>query len=208
MRSAVLNPRTPRLLTLVAGREANDHDVARALIAGEAWASAETWHRMAPMVFVMLERCLGSRAEAEDLTQDVFCRVFRKASTLRDPDSLRSFVYSFAIRVLKTELRKRKLRAWLPLETVPDLRNQVQTVESRDLLRKLYVLLDRLSTRDRLVFVLRRMESMTVDEIATHMDLSTSTVKRSIVHASSRLSQWADAEPELAELLAQKRMDP
>ena len=73
-------------------------------------------------------------------------------------------------------------------------------VESRDLLRKLYALLDRLSPRDRLVFVLRRMEAMTVEEIAATMHLSISTVKRSIAHASARLSQWIDADPGLAGL--------
>ena len=61
-------------------------------------------------------------------------------------------------------------------------------------------LLDRLTPRDRLVFVLRRMEAMTVDEIATTMDLSISTVKRSMAHASARLSRWVEADPELADL--------
>ncbi len=204
MPSAVHNRRSPRLLSLVAGREASDRDVALGLIAGEAWASSETWNRLAPMVLVMSERCLGSRSEAEDVTQEVFCRVFRKASTLRDPDALRSFVYSFAIRTLKTELRRRKLRAWLSfdrLETVADTGSQTLNVESRDLLRRFHVLLDRLSPRDRLVFILRRMESMTVEEIATHMDISVSTVKRSMAHASARLTTWVDSEPGLADFL-------
>lgn len=156
------------------------------------------------MVLGMAERCLGSRSEAEDLTQDVFCRVFGKASTLRDPTSLRSFIYSFAIRALKTELRKRKLRTWLPLEAIADARSHTQNVESRDLLRRFYSLLDRLSPRDRLVFVLRRMESMTVEEIATHLDVSPSTVKRSMTHASNRLSVWIAGEPGLVEFVGRE----
>ena len=94
-------------------RDTSDGDLARGLVAGEAWAIAETWHRFAPMVITMAERCLGSRSEAEDIGQEVFYRVFRKAKTLRDPNSLRSFVYSFAIRALRTELRRKKLRSWL-----------------------------------------------------------------------------------------------
>jgi DNA-directed RNA polymerase specialized sigma24 family protein len=50
------------------------------------------------------------------------------------------------------------------------------------------------------VFVLRRMESMTVEEIAATMDISNSTVKRSIAHASTRLSRWVEADPELVGL--------
>jgi RNA polymerase sigma factor (sigma-70 family) len=82
-----------------------------------------------------------------------------------------------------------------------DVHGRTLDVESRDLLRKCHALLDRLNTRDRLVFVLRRMESMTVEEIAATMDISVSTVKRSMAHAASRLSRWIDADPGLAELL-------
>ncbi len=198
-------------LSLVAGRDrrdSSDGDLARGLVAGEAWAIAETWRRFAPMVMTMAERCLGSKSEAEDVSQEVFYRVFRKAKTLRNPNTLRSFVYSFAIRALRTELRRKKLRSWLWLDhpDVPvDVGSRTLDVESRDLLRRFHALLDRLAPRDRLVFVLRRMETMTVEEIATHMDLSVSTVKRSMAHASNRLSHWIDAEPGLAGLLDTER---
>jgi RNA polymerase sigma-70 factor, ECF subfamily len=198
-------------LSLVVGRDrrdTSDGDLARGLVAGDAWAIAETWHRFAPMVLMMAERALGSRSEAEDLGQEVFHCVFRKAKTLRDPESLRSFVYSFAIRTLKSELRRKKVRSWLSFdqpEALVDLGSETLDVESRDLLRRFHVLLDRLPSRDRLVFVLRRMESMTVEEIAKAMDLSESTVKRSIAHASNRLSRWIDADPGLAGLLDTER---
>jgi RNA polymerase sigma-70 factor (ECF subfamily) len=138
------------------------------------------------------------------LTQEVFVRVVRAAKTLRDPTKLRSFVYSIGIRTLKSHLRHRRIRNWMSFhapETLVDLSQYTLDVESRDLLRKFYVLLDRLSSRDRLVFILRRVESMTVEEIATTMELSVSTVKRSMLHASTRLSRWIQADPALAGLL-------
>jgi RNA polymerase sigma-70 factor (ECF subfamily) len=179
-----------------------DRDLVIGLIAGEAWAMAETWQRFAPMVLMTARRSLGSRTEAEDVAQEVFLGVFRKVKTIRDPDSLRSFIYSFAVRALKAELRRRKVRGWLPFmpEEPLDFGFRTLDVEARDLLRKLYALLDRLSPRNRLAFILRRMESMTVEEIAVTMDLSISTVKRSIAHASNRLSRWIDADPGLAGL--------
>jgi RNA polymerase sigma-70 factor (ECF subfamily) len=203
--------RTNVSLSLVGGRarrDISDGDLARGLVAGDAWAIAETWHRFAPMVLTMAQRSLGSKSEAEDVSQEVFCRVFRKAKSLRDPECLRSFVYSFAVRALKSELRRRKLRAWLSFdkpEALVDLGSGTLDVESRDLLRKFHVLLDRLTPRDRIVFVLRRMESMTVEEIATTMDISVSTVKRSIGHSSGRLSRWIDADPGLTGLLDTER---
>jgi RNA polymerase sigma-70 factor, ECF subfamily len=185
-----------------ARRDPTDRDLVGGLVAGEAWAMAETWNRFAPMVLMIARRSLGSRAEAEDVAQEVFLAVFRKVKTLRDPDSLRSFIYSFAVRVLKAELRRRKVRGWLPFmpDAPVDFGFRTLEVEARDHLRKLYALLDRLSPRNRLAFVLRRMEAMTVEEIAATMDVSISTVKRAIAHASARLSRWIDADPGLASL--------
>ena len=194
-------------LSLVVGsnhRATSDGDLARGLADGESWAIAETWHRFAPMVLTLAERALGSSSEADDLGQEVLYCVFRKIGTLREPDSMRSFVYSIAVRALKSELRRKRLRSWLsfhPPEELVDLTSRTMDMESRDLLRKCHALLDRLTPRDRLVFILRRMESMTVDEIAAAMDLSLSTVKRSMAHASNRLLRWIDADPGLAGLL-------
>src|SRR6185436_14871345 len=115
--------------------------------------------------------------------QEAFQRVFAKAKTLREPDRLRSFIFSFAIRVLKTELRNKRARAWLSFhrpETLVDVGADLVDMESRDLLRRFYSLLDRLTTRHRLVFVLRHIESMTVEEVAAHMEISPSTVKREL----------------------------
>jgi len=198
-------------LSLVVGahpRHLDDAHLALGLIAGETWAITETWQRYAPMVLTMAERSLGSRAEAEEIGQEVFCCVFRKARSLRDPRRLRSFIYSFAVRVVKAELRRRKVRGWFPFVRVDipqDAGARTLDLESRDLLRKLYAMLDRLTPRDRLVFVLRRMESKTIEEIATTLDLSISTVKRSMAHVARRLSVWVNADPSLAGLVPERR---
>lgn len=201
-------PRPSRAsLSVVVGRSRRDLDdaeLALGLIAREDWAVTEAWHRFAPMVLQMAERTLGSKSDAEDVAQDVFTRVFRGIATLRDPTSLRSFVYSIGVRTLKSHLRYRRLRAWLSFhgpDTLIDLRYSTPDVEGRDLLRNFYVLLDRLSPRDRLVFMFRRAESMTVDEIAQKMDIAPSTVKRSLTHATERLSRWIDSNPGMAHLL-------
>jgi len=198
-------------LSLVAGanrRDVSDGELAHALAAAESWAIGLAWQRFAPMVLATAERSLGSRSDADDLAQEVFLKIFRSAKQLREPEKLRSFVYSCAILGLKSELRRRKLRSWLSLltpEALVEVGSPGMDVESRDLLRRFYALLDRLSARDRLVFSLRQLESMTVQEVAEVMDMSESTVKRSLAHATTRLSGWIMAEPDLADVFDTRR---
>lgn len=197
--------RAPLTLVVSPGsRGLTDAELARGLVAGEDWAVAEAWQRFAPLVLRTAERALGSKSDAEDLAQEVFVRLFRTVKTLRDPASLRSFVYSVAIRTLKSELRYRRLKAWLTFrgpESLPESAHPSPDLEARDLLQRLYTLLDRLAPRDRLVFTLRRAESMTVEEIAQTMGISVSTVKRSLAHGTERVSRWIAGDPALSELL-------
>jgi RNA polymerase sigma-70 factor (ECF subfamily) len=183
------------------GRAATDGDVARALSAGENWAAVETWRRFAPMVLRLARRTLGSVSEAEDVGQEVFCRVYRKVRTLREPDSFRNFIYTSALRVIQDELHRKKMRSWFSLQPPDSLDRHVGEtldVESRDQLRRFYRLLERLTPRDRIVFVLRRVEAMSIDEIAAALKTSESTVKRSLARASSRMSRWMEDEPRMA----------
>jgi RNA polymerase sigma-70 factor (ECF subfamily) len=189
-------------------RSLSDGDLARALIAGAAWAYAETWNRFAPMVFGMAARTFGSESEAEDIVQEVFYRVLAKAKTLRNPESLHSFIVSFAIRILKWELRRKRARSWLSFhqpEVLVDLACETLDVESRDLLRRFYAFLARQAPRERLVLSLRYLESMTVEEIAKAMKISVSTVKRSLDCAKRELSHWIETDLELVGLLDGKR---
>jgi RNA polymerase sigma-70 factor (ECF subfamily) len=189
-------------------RSLSDGDLARALMAGAAWAYAETWNRFAPMVFGMAARTLGSESEAEDIVQEVFYRVLAKAKTLRNPESLHSFIVSFAIRILKWELRRKRARSWLSFhqpEVLVDLACETLDVESRDLLRRFYAFLARQAPRERLVLSLRCLESMTVEEIAKAMKISVSTVKRSLDCAKRELSHWIETDLEMVGLLDGKR---
>jgi RNA polymerase sigma-70 factor (ECF subfamily) len=204
-------PHTHRPVSLVVApdpREMDDAELGRALVAGRPWAVAETWRRFAPPVIMLARRALGSESEAEDVAQETFHRLFTRAHTLRAPDQLRSFIFSFAIRVLKTELRRRKRWGWLsfhPPETILDLGAEVVDVESRDLLRRFYRLLDRLAPRHRLVFTLRHLEAMTVEEVAVHSQLSESTVKRALARATDKMVRWIEGDPGLVDLVDSKR---
>ena len=189
-------------------RNLSDGDLARALMAGAAWAYAETWNRFAPMVFGMAARTFGSESEAEDIVQEVFYRVLAKVKTLRNPESLHSFIVSFAIRIFKWELRRKRARSWLSFyqpEVLVDLACETLDVESRDLLRRFYAFLARQAPRERLVLSLRTLESMTVEEIAKAMKISVSTVKRSLDCARRELSHWIETDLELVGLLDGKR---
>jgi RNA polymerase sigma-70 factor (ECF subfamily) len=186
----------------------SDAELARALKGGQPWAAAATWNRFAPVVFGIVRRALGSQNDAEDVTQEVFFHLFARVGTLRDPSSFRSFVVSFALRIVKWELRRRRARRWLmlsPSNLLPDAPALDSDPESREVLRRFYTVLDQLAARDRLVFALRYLESMTLEEIAVVLEVSLSTVKRNLNRASARVSRWIATDRDLVTFFEGRR---
>src|ERR1700730_1340078 len=60
-------------------------------------------------------RLLGSQDDADDVTQEVFVRVFLSWSTLYERDNLSSWMYRIATNLCVDILRKRKRISWWPL---------------------------------------------------------------------------------------------
>jgi RNA polymerase sigma-70 factor, ECF subfamily len=179
--------------TAVEERRQTDADLVLALRRNERGAAEAIWNRHSESVRRFLSRALGpSGDEAEDLTQEVFLRVFARTCVIREPSALREFVMSVALRVLQWEIRRRWVRRKvflskdgdLPEVGAPDRANQ----EARHALRACYAILDRLSVRERVAFVLRYLEEMTLEEVAERLDCSLSTTKRVLTRATERVS--------------------
>ncbi|HEY3665550.1 MAG TPA: sigma-70 family RNA polymerase sigma factor, partial [Polyangiaceae bacterium] len=145
----------------------SDRDLVAALSARDPRAAVQAWRKYAPRIFGIVERTLGLASDAEDITQDIFLRVFARVHTLRDPEAFGSFVLSVALRVIKWHLRSRRVRQILHLvDQVPDLPIPGVDLEARRTLRKFYEVLDTLPAEERVVFALRHIEGMTLSEVA------------------------------------------
>ena len=76
-----------------AGEERPDSELAAAAAAGEAAAFEEIVRRHAGLVLGLGRRLLGSRADAEDLLQDVFLRIHRGLPGFRGEASLSTWIW-------------------------------------------------------------------------------------------------------------------
>jgi len=197
------NPRQPlELVSSHASATEANAELVRAVVAGRPTAAAALWKEYGGLVYRIAERALGSPHDAEDITQDVFLSLFRKLGGLRDPGALRSFVVSVTIRKVRSKLRGRRLRWWItPTQNgqLPELPGR--GVDADQALVRFYSLLDRLPIEDRMVFALRRVDGMPLDDVAAAMGFSLATVKRRLCRADAELSRLMEAEPVLVMFL-------
>ena len=109
---------------------------------------------------------------------------------------------------MQRELRRRRVRRLVTLtptgsapESAPD--DATADPVARLALRRVYALLDRFRTIDRMVFVLRHVEGQSVEDVAAALDLSPATVKRKSAHVQERLAKLVRGDAFLADYLRQ-----
>lgn len=195
----------PTMLRLIPPRkqaERTDVELVAALQADLPWARREIWDRYSGLVRRYLSRALGQPSEdVEDLTQEVFLRVFVRRSGIRRPEALRDFTMAVAVRVLKWNLRSRWVRRNVRLSDDGDLpevaADRSPEEETRDALRRCRLILDALGARERVAFTLRFMEEMTMEEVAATMKVSLSTAKRLVNRATVTVSERVGRDQDL-----------
>ena len=182
--------------------ERSDAELLAGLQADVGWARREIWDRYSGQIRRYLSRALGRPSEdVEDLTQEVFLRIFVRRGGIHTPEALGRFTMSVAVRVLKWHLRARWVRRQIHLSDDGDLpepsRDRPREEEARDALRRCRQILDALSARERAAFTLRVMEEMTIEEVAATMKVSESTAKRLVNRATAVVAERVGHDEDL-----------
>jgi RNA polymerase sigma-70 factor (ECF subfamily) len=144
-------------------------------------------------------KLVGNREEAEDLAQEAFLRLHRSLSTFRGESRIGTWLYRtttrLAIDYLRRERIKRKLFFFRQDNDAPDpvelardsRRDQGRELLAQEAMHTLRKGLNRLSSRQQVIFTLRHYEGLTLKEIADHLGLETGTVKAHLHRAVTQL---------------------
>src|SRR5262245_8549864 len=173
--------RVRQALRHVAGQGADDTPdgelLRRFAAARDADAFRVLVQRHGPMVRGLCRGLLGNDADADDAFQATFLILARRALSIHDPASLASWLHGVAYRTARkaqaafARQRKHEPAAARPEATSPD------DLSWRDAQQILHQELDALSERYRAPLVLCYLQGQTLDEAATRLRLSKSTLK-------------------------------
>lgn len=164
------------------------------LRAGEPGAFEELVIAHQHRVFSVALRMLGNRGEAEEVAQEVFLRVHRSIGSFRGEAKLSTWLYGIASRLCLNRLSggERKL-VRQGAETLERLSgpggDPAERVEENELSQALHRAIDELSEERRIVVVLRDVEGLSYEEIASALDLEPGTVRSRLHRARMDLKE-------------------
>lgn len=157
--------------------------------------SAELFRRHAPFVARFILRMGAPRADLDDLMQEVFLIAHRNGGYDPGPAKPTTYLASIAFRLVHTERRKRKVRAFVQSDDEQVSRasgtsNPEQAAVHRQDLEKLSKALATLDDDKRAVFILADVQGESIVSIAAGLGIPTDTA-HSRLRAARRLFKEA-----------------
>lgn len=173
---------------------------------GDQTAFATLVERNQSKVYSIIYRFVTDRAESEDLTQEVFLRVYRTAARYTPTAKFSTWLYRIAVNVslnaLRSRARTKTISLALPQDSenddypraVEDPRSDMpnQGLEDDELKARIATAIDTLPENQKIAIVLNKFEGLSYEEIAKILNLSMMAVKSLLSRARSNLKDCLD----------------
>lgn len=152
------------------------------------------------MVYQLALNLLGDPQEALDLSQEVFLRVFKTLTQFRGQSSLRTWIYRIVVNQASNRQRwwrRRHRSQQVGLEEyvavrgdLPETRDSARpdrVLQQRENASRVWRALNALPFDQRAVVVLREIDGLSYEEIASSLDVAVGTVKSRLARARENL---------------------
>jgi RNA polymerase sigma-70 factor (ECF subfamily) len=145
----------------------------------------------------------GRAADADDIAQDVFTMLWRRPGAWKPGAAqFATWLYKVTANRCLDEVRRQRIRAWLPFEFVPDPVDETpsadQTVVGRQETARIRSMIRTLPEKQRLALLLAAQDEKSNAEIAAILGVSEGAAEQLLVRARRRLrTMMSDKEDAL-----------
>ena len=187
----------------------DDEFLIKRFVSDDESAFEELFGRYKQKIFNLVYRYIGSYPETEELTQDVFVKVYKSAQTFKGKSKFSTWVYRIAVNTcLNYKKKKRlvvesldKLGTQLVKELVaPDSTTPEELFKRARKMAIIQQALDSLLPNQKIAFILSKYEGFSYAEIGEIMNVSISSVESLLFRAKQQLKKELTPYKEMGDL--------
>lgn len=170
----------------------DDIHIIQEILCGKSEQFEHILNRYGGQVFNLIAHIVPCKEDAEELTQDVFIKVFRQLSSFKEESSFSTWLYRIATNTALSAARKKK-HDTINIEDnaygdIPDEQlDEALDNDSEEQLQRLSEAIDRLDAEERALITLYYMNERPIEEVATIMGLTQSNVKTKLYRTRKKL---------------------
>jgi RNA polymerase sigma-70 factor (family 1) len=144
-------------------------------------------------VYWLARKMVIDHDDANDVTQDVFIKIWNKIDTFREDSQLYTWIYRVATNECLNFLKKKRRRFFLPIGDVEaELCEKLENspyINGDEIQMKLQKAILKLPDKQRLVFNMKYYEDMKYEEIAEITGSAIGTLKANYHHAVKKIEE-------------------
>lgn len=148
-------------------------------------------------IYWLIRKMVVDHDDANDLTQEVFIKVYRKISGFEESSTLFTWLYKIASNEALDFLRKKKKRFFIPIQ---DVTAELQSLISENMPGaeeveiRFHKALLTVPDQQRLVFNMRYFDDLSFKQIAEILDKSEGGLKANYHHAVNKIKKALNLE--------------
>lgn len=170
-----------------------DSEIVERILAGESAAFEGIMRRYNRLLFRIARGMVDDDESAKDLVQECYVRAFYRISQFQGPTGLASWLSRIVINEAISRSRKRQpvYERGTDVETIPiDRKGRPEEIAmGHDTLEMIESAIDKLPAQFRIVFMLRGVEELSVNETAEILSIKPATVKTRFHRAKQLMSK-------------------
>lgn len=182
---------------MISGKDNITNELLIRLKNGDMLAFDKVYELFSHKLFSFVFRILKDEAEADDVVQEVFVKIWESREKLDDYKLLNSYIFTIAynnsIDLIRKKINNSKYLEHLKISaTINFIPATVSQIEYNELVHEVEKLVANLPERQKQVYLLHREEGLTYPEIAERLGISKNTVENHMVKALKYLRHNLD----------------
>ncbi len=180
-------------MALAPSREETDVEMLQKVRRGEPSGSAALFEKYSAALLRFTDRMLGSRADAEEVTQEVFVKMITRVEQYDGQAPVSSWLFAIAANACRDRMRRSRRAAPVALDAIAERASPDEAADSalveKERRAAVRAALSSLSPEQREALVLARYHGLPYAEIARALDITEGAVKTRIFRAMEALKQ-------------------
>ncbi|HTC21989.1 MAG TPA: RNA polymerase sigma factor [bacterium] len=147
-------------------------------------------------VYNLSWRMLGTPQDGEDALQEVFLKVFDRIKNYRGDSAFSTWLYRMTTNHCLDLLRRRKILTFLGFENAPEAQDKKDSEKAVNLGLSPVIAkaLEKLPEKQKACLLMREMDELSYEDIASALQLSLGSVKSNIHRAKAFLKETLEKE--------------
>ena len=173
----------------------DQNELIKQVLQGNAKAQKELYDTYAEIMLGVCYRYSRSLADAEDMLQEGFVKVFRNLKQYKGTGDLGAWIRRIMVNTIINEIKKRKITL-TPLDANVEHENQLPAngVEILLTAKEIAELIKKLPLGYGIVFNLHAIEGYSYNEIADMLNIKAASVRSQYQRARNQLITWIEKE--------------